>query len=143
MTAILSLISDNVLHCISNIKCLRLLALIYIVWLSILMRCVMFLFLCMPLEVLAINESSSVTDGEIYICWYGIIRKDHTRHGRGVALYIREGLSSSNRVDLVPDSLEMICVEMNLPYNRSFLVSTWYRPPGCGRVAKSFKPSSG
>ena len=22
----------------------------------------------------------------------------------------------------------MICVEINLPYNRSFLVSTWYRP---------------
>ena len=23
----------------------------------------------------------------------------------------------------------MICVEINLPYNRSFLVSTWYTPP--------------
>jgi hypothetical protein len=23
----------------------------------------------------------------------------------------------------------MVCVEINLPYNKSFLVSTWYRPP--------------
>jgi hypothetical protein len=26
----------------------------------------------------------------------------------------------------------MICAEINLPYNKSFLVSTWYRPPNAG-----------
>ena len=85
-----------------------------------------------PLEVLAINESKldgSINDGEIHIPGYVIIRKDRNRHGGGVALYIKESLSYSNRADLVPDSLEMICVEINLPHNRSFLVSTWYRPP--------------
>ncbi len=49
--------------------------------------------------------------------------------GGGVALYIRDNLSFTIRNDLVPVQLEMICVEINLPYNRSFLVSTWYRPP--------------
>ena len=58
------------------------------------------------------------------------IYKPHsTRSGGGVALYIRENLSYTNRIDLVPDTLEMICVEINLPHSRSFLVSTWYRPP--------------
>ena len=29
----------------------------------------------------------------------------------------------------MPDTLEMIYVEIHLPHSRSFLVSTWYRPP--------------
>ena len=37
------------------------------------------------------------------------IYKPHsTRSGGGVALYIRENLSYTNRIDLVPDALEMI-----------------------------------
>ena len=38
-------------------------------------------------------------------------------------------MAYSNRSDLVPYRLEMICLEIKLPYNRSFLVATWYRPP--------------
>lgn len=85
-----------------------------------------------PLEILAINESKlddSVTEGEIHIPGYILVRKDRTRYGGGVALYVRENLSYTIRNDLVPVQLEMICVEINLPYNRSFLVGTWYRPP--------------
>ena len=29
----------------------------------------------------------------------------------------------------MPENLEMVCVETNLPHSWSFLVSTWYRPP--------------
>ena len=82
-----------------------------------------------PLEMLAINESKldySFTDGEISIPGYNIVRKDRNRYGGGVALYVRENLSFTIRNGLV--RLEMICVEINLPYNRSFLVGTWYRP---------------
>ena len=42
--------------------------------------------------MLAGNESKldhSITDGEIHIPGYVIIRKDRNRHGGGVALYIR------------------------------------------------------
>ena len=53
-----------------------------------------------------------------------IIRKDRSRSGGGVALYIWENLSYTNRIDLVPHTLEMICAEINLPHSRSFLVST-------------------
>ena len=85
-----------------------------------------------PLEVLVINESkldNTITDGEIHIPGYVLIRKDRNRQGGGVALYIKENISFSDRHDLAPARLEIICVEINLPYNRSFLVSTWYRPP--------------
>ena len=71
----------------------------------------------------------TISDTEVYIPGYIIIRKDRSRSGGGVALYIRENLSYTNRIDLVPDTLEIICVEINLPHSRSFLVSTWYRPP--------------
>ena len=82
--------------------------------------------------MLAINESKlddTISDTEVYIPGYIIIRKDRSRSGGGVALYIRENLSYTNRIDLVPENLEMVCVEINLPHSRSFLVSTWYRPP--------------
>ena len=90
------------------------------------------MLLIKPLEILAINESKlddSFTDEEISILGYIIVRKDRNRHGGGVALYIKENLSYSLRNDLVPVRLEMICAEINLPYSRSFLVGTWYRPP--------------
>ena len=38
-------------------------------------------------------------------------------------------MSYTNRIDVVPATFEMICVEINLPHSRSFLVSTSYRPP--------------
>ena len=38
-------------------------------------------------------------------------------------------LSFTERNDLVVDSLEIICVEIKKPYNTSFLVCAWYRPP--------------
>ena len=85
-----------------------------------------------PLEILAINESKlddSFVDEEVSIPGYTIERRDRNRYGGGVVLYVRENLPYTIREDLVPVRLEMICVEINLPYNRSFLVSTWYRPP--------------
>ena len=64
-----------------------------------------------PLEVLAINESkldSTIADNEVYVPDYSIIRKDCNRSAGGVALYIRENLSYTNRIDSVPESPEMI-----------------------------------
>ena len=83
--------------------------------------------------MLAIIESkldTSINNGEIYISGYVFVRKDRTRHGGGVLIYIKENLSYLNRCDLVSSRLEMICLEIKLPCNRSFLVTTWYRPPG-------------
>lgn len=63
--------------------------------------------------MLAINESKlddTISDIEVYIHGYTIIRKDRSRSGGGVVLYIRENLSYTNRIDLVPENLEMVCV---------------------------------
>ena len=83
-------------------------------------------------DILAINKSKIddlIPDSEIYIFGYNIIRKDRNRNGGGVALYIRDTISLSERNDLIPDRLEMIFIEVNRPHSKSFLVSTWYRPP--------------
>ena len=83
-------------------------------------------------DVFAINESkidSTILDSEINIPGYNIIRKDRNTHGGGVVIYIREHLCFTNRNDLVSKNLEMICIEINNPHCRSFLLSVWYRPP--------------
>lgn len=84
------------------------------------------------IEILAINESKiddSVLDREINIVGYNLVRKNRNRYGGGVVLYIRNNISYAERKDLVPNNLEMVCVEVSRPHNRSFLISTWYRPP--------------
>ena len=83
-------------------------------------------------DILAINESKideSIPDNEISIPGYNLIRKDRNRAGGGVVLYIRDNIPFSDRKDLVPSSLEMVCAEINRPHSKSFLVCTWYRPP--------------
>ena len=44
-------------------------------------------------------------------------------------MYIRDNIPFSDRKDLVPSSLEMVCAEINRPHSKSILVCTWYRPP--------------
>ncbi len=85
------------------------------------------------IDILAINETKidhSVSDDEISIPGYYHIRKDRNRYGGGVLLYVRESLPFSERNDLlISDSLEMLCIEITKPHNKSFLIVTWYRPP--------------
>ena len=78
-------------------------------------------------HIFAINESkidSLVNDSEISIPGYKLVRRDRNRNGGGVVIYVQEYLSILVRNDLVPNKLEMICIEINQPFNRSFLVST-------------------
>ena len=85
-----------------------------------------------PFDISAINESKideSILDNEISIPGYNLIRKDRNRAGGGVVLYIRNNIPFSDRKDLVPSSLEMVCAEINRPHSKSFLACTWYRPP--------------
>ena len=44
-------------------------------------------------------------------------------------MYIRDNILYSQRNDLATDDLELACIEVKLPYNKSFLVATWYRLP--------------
>ena len=83
-------------------------------------------------DILAINESkidNSISDNELHIFGYDIIRKDRNRYGGGVVLYVRDNIPFSERKDLISKDLEMVCIEINRPYNKSLLINAWYRPP--------------
>ena len=78
-------------------------------------------------DILAINESkidNSIPDNEIHVIGYDLIRNDRNRYGGGVVLYVRDNIPSSVRNDLIPNHLEMVCIEVSRPYNKPFLIST-------------------
>ena len=55
-----------------------------------------------PIDILAINESKiddTVSDDEIHINGYNIIRNDRNRNGGGVLMYIRKPISFAERND--------------------------------------------
>jgi hypothetical protein len=65
----------------------------------------------------------------IYLGRYDIIRKDRNRYGGGVVLYVRDNIPFSERKDLISKDVEMVCIEINMPYKKSLLINAWYRPP--------------
>ena len=71
----------------------------------------------------------SVLNGEVEIPGYDIVRRDRNRNGGGVAIYIRNNIPFTIRKDLMPDNLELLCVELKKPKSKPLLISTWYRPP--------------
>ena len=81
-----------------------------------------------PFDILKLNETrpddhDSIPNSEIKISGYDIVRRDRNRNGGGVAMYIRSCITFTNRNDLVPESFEQICVEINKPKSKPFLVS--------------------
>ena len=85
----------STLHCITSCKGFKL-ACINVNSLFKHIDEIRYILINSPLEVLAINESKlddTISDTEVYIPGYVIIRKDRSRSGGGVALYIRENLS--------------------------------------------------
>jgi exonuclease III len=49
--------------------------------------------------------------------------------GGGVAIYFRDNINIKNRIDLVPDSLEALCVEVRKPKSKPILIVSCYHPP--------------
>ena len=87
------------------------------------------------IDILAINETkldSDINDNEIELSGFEIVRNDRSTNGRsggGVCIYLRNNLNYQIRSDLYDDQLECLTVEITQPRSKSFLVSTWYRPP--------------
>ena len=84
------------------------------------------------IDLIAFNETrldSSITNGMIHLNDYDIIRKDRSRNGGGVCIYLRSSINYIIRQDLISSELEAVCVEIIKPHSRPFLVTTIYRPP--------------
>ena len=81
--------------------------------------------------VIGITESKldeSVTDEEINIDGYELIRSDRNRHGGGVACYIRNDISFNPRGNFSSE-VENIFLDMLLPKTKPILIGILYRPP--------------
>ena len=84
------------------------------------------------IDLIAFNETrldSSFTDNFIHLDNYDIIRKDRSRNGGGVCIYLRSSINYKIRSDLISSDLEAVCVEITKPHSRPFIVTTVYRPP--------------
>ena len=53
-------------------------------------------------------------------------RKDRNRLGGGVAIYARDALNVKNMSQLVPISIEAVCVEVTKPKMKPFLITSIY-----------------
>ena len=84
-------------------------------------------------DILAINETrldSTIQNGVVSIPGYTLERKDRSRSGGGVALYIRDSINYKRLTDHLEDNMELICIQVSKPKIKPFIMCTWYRPPG-------------
>ena len=89
-------------------------------------------------DVLGVCETflaSHVSDGQISIEGYDLIRKDRSdtqdkcARGGGLIFYYRNTLNCKRRPELEISKLETIWVELSLPNSKPILICTVYRPP--------------
>lgn len=71
----------------------------------------------------------SISDSEIEIQNYTIIRKDRNRKGGGVCGYIRSDICFNVRTDLDNAHIEAVWLDILLPKTKPLLVGILYRPP--------------
>ena len=81
--------------------------------------------------VIGICESKldkSITNSEILIDNYDLLRCDRNRNGGGVACYIRNNLSHTQN-NLFPNDIENVFFKVHLPKAKPITVGIVYRPP--------------
>ena len=71
---------------------------------------------------------SSVTNAEVNINGYSIIRNDRNRNGGGVACYIRNDLCF-NIKNIFSNSIEHVFFEILIPKVEPIAIGIFYRPP--------------
>jgi hypothetical protein len=82
---------------------------------------------------------SNISNNMIDLDGYDIVRKDRSRNGGGVCIYLRSSINYKIRNDLIPSELEAVCVEISKPHSRPFLVTTIYRSPNSSHDFKILK----
>jgi hypothetical protein len=84
--------------------------------------------------VLAVSESwldDSITDEEIKIDGYSIVRRDRNRNGGGVCAYITNNIAFNRREDIATSatSFESLWIDLLLPKMKTITIGACYRPP--------------
>ena len=83
-------------------------------------------------KLAALNITSlddTISSGEVTVPGCTLERNDRNRDGGGVALCIRNTINYERLFDLECESLEWIGIKVIKLKAKSFIVSTWYRPP--------------
>ena len=83
-------------------------------------------------HVITLSETwldETVSDTEVLLPGYTIIRNDRNRHGGGVAILINNSIRCTPRPDLQLNSVETIWIELFPNSKRSLLICCAYRPP--------------
>ena len=81
-------------------------------------------------DVLALNETrldENISNQDMFIQNYDLIRADRSRSGGGVCLYVKNSINYLN--ELVGDNLEAIFMKVFKPSSASFIVGAIYRHP--------------
>ena len=84
------------------------------------------------IHILALNEiklNPEFPKELTSVAGYQQERLERTCNGGGVSIYIRDSIKHKRRLDIPTDDLELICIEVEPPKSKSFLVLAWYRPP--------------
>ena len=82
-------------------------------------------------HVICFSESKldeTVTDAEVKLDDYNILRQDRTRQGGGVACFIHKDVNFDQRTDF-PEDFEKIFIDIFLPQTKPILFGVVYRPP--------------
>ena len=91
--------------------------------------------------ILGITESkldSSVSDQEVNISGYSILRSDRNRNGGGVACYIRADLCF-NRRNVFSNTIEQVFFDLLIPKVKPISIGIFYRPPKANTFLETFQ----
>ena len=83
-------------------------------------------------DIICVNETwldNTVNNHEVELNGYDLVRKEGNRRGGGVEMFIRSMINYKIGLDLMPDNLETITVEITKPKAKPFHLNRWYRPP--------------
>ena len=77
---------------------------------------------------------TSISDQEIHVDNFSVLRKDRNRSGGGVAVFVSNSISYCVKDNLSVDQLEMVWLEAKPTHSISFLICSVYRPPSFNKL---------
>ena len=80
---------------------------------------------------------TAVSDQEVNISGYSILRSDRNRYGGGVACYVRADLCF-NRRNVFSNSIENVFFDLLIPKLKPLSIGIFYRPPNVNTFLETF-----